>query len=161
MNEALYEAWIHALETTTAKQGIGGLKDHNGAMCCLGVACDVASTLDSERYGMWLDKPDEGYVVFRDGDNYPHGCSTAALSRTIQEDLNFATSSGRVSLDELPEELRQKYYYNNPYATVNHHVTTSLAHMNDGRDFTFHDIAQVLRARPKSLFREEPSCRST
>ena len=154
MNEALYEAWIHALETTTAKQGIGGLKDENGALCCLGVACDVASTMDPERYGTWSAiVPNDGYVVFR-GNEDRHECSTASLTRTIREDLNLDTTQGRLVLSELPRELQQKYHDNTKYAVVPQ-VTASLAQMNDERGFTFKDIAQVLRARPKSLFRKE------
>ena len=157
MNEELYMAWLEELETTEIQQAIGALNSKD-AIDCLGICCNAASRMDPDRYGIWDERgPQSERAIFI----HQQKAEETRLPQHIRKELNFATIMGRMLFNELPDELKEKYLSKPTHANAgasDHHV--DLATLNDYQDFTFKDIARVLRERPKSLFmdKSQPAC---
>lgn len=133
--------WIEALESGKYAQAYGRLR-RGQSFCCLGVYCDLSGL------GKW------------DGDGYfvPDACTTnnGDLPSAARAQLGFVSNDGTFEFRSLPAELQEEIC-----AKINIRFdvdgrTTSLAGLNDC-GLTFRDIAKVIRARPKGLFREETS----
>ena len=155
-NEALYEAWIQELEAGVIKQGKNRLRNTDDEMCCLGVACEVASRMDPDAYGSWADAPlpEESYGIryICDDEN-----EASVLPEAIRDALNLRTAGADLILDDMPRELQEKYLTRRTAEgsepTADPYI--SFAALNDHYDFSFNDIAWILRSRPRSLFMPE------
>lgn len=133
--------WITALESDIYKQARGQLRDGN-AMCCMGVACDISNISD------WID---EQYIN-----------ETGILPNEVIEWLGISDHKGKFYLNptwilNLPEHIRNKLeltmhpYYKSFSEAVKNYTYISLVTLNDD-DWTFKDIAELMRYNPPGLF---------
>jgi hypothetical protein len=80
------QQWVTALRSGKYKQGTGQLKNYDGAMCCLGVACDISGL------GSWRG---ETYVVS------PYDLSRTNLPQAVID--YFSVDSANPTLLTSPE----------------------------------------------------------
>lgn len=136
------DAWLTALESGTYRQGRCSLyHPQHKTFCCLGVACDLS------KLGVWND---QGFYIIPD-EKRPISDNSNLLPIVLANQLNLASVQGSFDFSSLyPSELYDKIKHNMRFPRTNY---LSLAALNDaGASFSL--IAEVIRARPKGLFKE-------
>ena len=135
-------ALVSALRSGKYKQGTSALRYHD-SYCCLGVACDLAgvewkgTTTPNFFYEEEIAGPtsfltnSEGKTPF-----------IINLSPKVIDYYGFTNASGEFS-DEISLD-----------GVLRENEEHSLIELNDGRGFTFDQIADFIETEPKGLFNE-------
>ena len=131
MNEQLYQNWIEALESGRYTSAFQSLRIEN-KFCCLGVLCDVYD------HDQWTPNHDR----------YSYLGKTGTLPTQLIEELNLSSKLGDFKIRELSPNLQHKLQQFQ-------FESCSLSKINDRVPDPFPLIAQILRERPKSLFKNE------
>ena len=126
MNPDIKTAWLEALRSGDFKQGKSALYNtETDTYCCLGVLCELAA-----REGIVTKRPSES------GDN-----------------VRYVGADGRGSMSYLPEWVANwagigGSFAHNPMVVDpdNEDETTFLAALNDDKNKTFEEIANVIEA---------------
>lgn len=121
--------WIEALESNKYKQGKGCLvNDDNNTFCCLGVACDLATKAGLEVDVDTIYNDDRFVKTYNDNKYF--------LPEDITAWFGFPYDTGVSLLREYKDDTGK---------VVVDKVTTSLANLNDTHDWSFKDIAGLMR----------------
>lgn len=173
-NNNLYENWIKALRSGNYKNGKYKLKTtikESTNFCCLGVLCDI-SKLGRWETPLHHDLPNNSIGIYNtnaqeltddiyddDGDSIlpDRTFSSVNLPEPVQKTIKLRTNLGQFNLEELPIELQHTIKSNMDLDRDDLQTHgMSLSAINDyyKEPNTFEVIAQVLEARPPSLFIE-------
>jgi hypothetical protein len=129
---ALRTAWIEALRSGKYKQTKEKLRSRNGAMCCLGVLCDVAGLKKEYRNGHYY---------------YSYGNDEDSMELPDE----FAEAFGMQNISGVfPKVEGQRFQTIRPKGVE----TDSLIQMNDDGKYTFKDIADVIEKHPELIFKD-------
>lgn len=164
----LYENWIKALRNGNYENGKHQLKTttkDNNLFCCLGVLCDISNlgrweclsdfTFDSCIYNTEPTPLNENTYNERTTDAINKNYSSLTLPIPVQVAAQLRTNLGDFKLDELPTDLQNTITSNINFSEDQlQEYGMSLSNINDyyRPPNVFEIIAQVLEARPPSLF---------
>lgn len=134
-NTEVIQKWIDALTSGEYQQGRGMLQSTAGEYCCLGVLCDLY--IKETGQGSWvrgsaLIKGDE-FVEFAHGSDYVYSMPTWEVYRwagLAEGEDEYEKAPTWVEVDNEEKDIRG---------------TFCLTDLNDSKNFTFEDIANVLR----------------
>lgn len=136
MNKPVAVLWVNALRSGKYTQTKGGLRDRNG-MCCLGVLCDVFREVCHQ--GEWT--PTGGAVgdsAFDTGKKIHHG--EESIADTEKSVAPHAVVAWANMKDGNPVVRGEMFDTN-----------TSIAELNDGMNWDFAMIADLIEAQYESL----------
>ena len=119
------ERWLKELENGDWPQGSGQLKGSDDRYCCLGVACELGGLFE-------YDYSDYAYYE-GDGD---YGCLPGDYHKVLG--LKGPEGETNIPLSQQPEEFGK----------------SSLAAANDSGEWTFKQLAQVMRSHPELFFQK-------
>ena len=141
--EEALKAWLEALRGKQYTQSTGMLRSTEG-YCCLGVGCDV---LMKHVGGSWEEEFGGMYRV-RGIDEFVYG---SALPDPIKDLLGFTHDIGTFQFtDELVTKFPKLQEARESYLDGG----CSLTALNDRYHWTFEEIADLIEAKPPSLFKE-------
>ncbi len=140
------EDWAAALESGNYTQIQGRLHTDTG-FCCLGVLCEIS------QLGTWKRDATNTHSYQIDT-NGSLTTDVALVPRSIRERIHLATADGDFLFSSLPLRLRLDVRAAARKANPNYRLPriVSLAALNDN-NVPFPLIAQIIRAKPKWLFR--------
>jgi hypothetical protein len=137
-------AWIDALESGAYRQDRNFLHTKYG-YCCLGVLCDVAirrNLIDAS--WEWGNEGHRAWLVLRDD-----GRTTSddvMLPDTIYRMVGMATAEGAQTRMAIPGENDDMVWVTDvPSVSGDEDHCRTLTYANDGKRWSFRDIAQALR----------------
>lgn len=131
MNKEHVREWVDALRSGKYRQARGQLRDDEGKMCCLGLACELSGT------GEWQELPASdlgGYVTEDTLLAYvtPSDKSWQTLPLEVQAWLGFEPGAPWPAYDNPGVQVPEM-------GTMRH-----LAVLNDEDGFTFEQIADII-----------------
>lgn len=137
------QLWVTALESGKYKQATDNLQENNNSFCCLGVACKVA-----EKHGIIVHKDYFGELTGSTLDAQPEVREWLGI-KTNKATFNF----NYLSTESLIKVKNKLQVYTKTKKEFNDTCTT-LTYLNDA-DFSFSDIAKIIKEKPKGLFYDD------
>ena len=140
---AYVEEWLQALESGEYQQTRGMLTavDSSDSLshCCLGLVCH-------------LNKSDLFVKPIGSISGLQYDDIRTYLPEAIRTKLGFRHASGEFFVDATTKTLLLSI---KPSISVDEGEKVSLITLNDNLEFTFKEIAQVIRSKPPGLFVEQ------
>jgi len=143
--EQVQAAWIAALESGEFEQGKSRLRERGetkDTFCCLGVVAELAVSAGVIPVPAVPVYVGEGYN-YTDSKSWN---STGVLNGTLREWVGLSTANGGF---QTPPDVTGMVHWR------------SLTELNDAKNYTFKQIAEVIRSRPKGLFIDGQSTETT
>lgn len=123
----LRQKWLNALRSGRYQQGRRHLRK-DGRYCCLGVLCDVSGV------GKW--RYNERFSCFSYGGDTPYNNATATVPELVREAVGLRDEGGGAG------------------NAVGSKVYSGLIWLNDNRELSFEEIADILEQNPELYFEE-------
>lgn len=125
MKQDIKDQWVNALESDEYTQGFGELRTTAFGYCCLGVLCDLAVKAG---VAQWAELGPSGWAVI-------------PIGKTLQD-----TDNSGLGTSIVPEFLREwsGLESGNPWIKFGDELL-SLGHINDNKNKTFPEIAEIIR----------------
>lgn len=141
--EALKD-WLAALRSKNYHQANGALRDGDG-YCCLGLFCEIVRTHVD---GVWSNSEDSAGNSYFLMPNSPAHLS--ALPFFLQDLLGFESDIGTF---EITDDLLAKFPRLQESKDRHQSCVSSLTSLNDKFGWSFEEIADLIEACPKGLFK--------
>ena len=129
------DQWCHALESGEYEQG-NAVLNHNGKLCCLGVACEEARTAGIALRTRELSSHSPVSPLYP---RVMYETETVSLPVKVREWLGLTHQEGIVDVDALNADPDL------PEIEPSKAATVYLSNLNDKYRFTFEQIAKVVR----------------
>ena len=145
------QAWVDALRSGDYKRGQSALHEMTGSerdeplFCCLGVACDLFAKAHPDQ-GRWIATSPIPHGAFM----FETATSRSQMHLTIEvSDWLGLKRQGPLASEgnDYGEFERAELDYETDLA-----IMQTLATLNDEKDFSFKQIADVIESQPKGLF---------